>query len=105
VKDVVDIMYFFLRNRRKPGIYNSGTGKAETFMELVSETFKAMGISPVIEFIDTPADIRDKYQYFTQAEMKKLREAGYGKPFNSLAQGVPDYVKNFLLIEYPEKKS
>ncbi len=105
VKDVVDIMYFFLHNRKKPGIYNSGTGKAETFLELVSQTFKAMGISPSIEFIDTPADIRDKYQYFTQAEMEKLREAGYNKPFHSLAEGVPDYVKNYLLIDYSEKKS
>lgn len=96
VKDVADIMYFFLHNRKKPGIYNTGTGKAETFLELVSQTFKAMGKKPVIEFIDTPADIRDKYQYFTQAEMTKLREAGYQKKFLRLADGVPDYVRHYL---------
>jgi ADP-L-glycero-D-manno-heptose 6-epimerase len=96
VKDVVDIMYFFLHHRKKSGIYNTGTGKAETFLELVTQTFKAMGKKTVIEFIDTPADIRDKYQYFTQAEMTKLRDAGYQKKFLRLADGVPDYVRNYL---------
>jgi ADP-L-glycero-D-manno-heptose 6-epimerase len=96
VKDVVDIMYFFLHNRKKPGIYNTGTGKAETFLELVTQTFRAMGEKQVIEFIDTPIDIRDKYQYFTQAEMIKLRDAGYQKKFLQLADGVPDYVRNYL---------
>jgi ADP-L-glycero-D-manno-heptose 6-epimerase len=96
VKDVVDIMYFFLHNRKKPGIYNTGTGKAETFLELVTQTFRAMGKKQVIEFIDTPIDIRDKYQYFTQAEMIKLRDAGYQKKFLQLADGVPDYVRNYL---------
>jgi ADP-L-glycero-D-manno-heptose 6-epimerase len=100
VKDVVDIMYFFLHNRKKPGIYNTGTGKAETFLELVTQTFKAMGKIPVIEFIDTPADIRDKYQYFTQAEMIKLRDAGYQKEFLQLADGIPDYVRNYLGKRY-----
>lgn len=97
VKDLVDVLYFFLHNRRNSGIYNAGTGKAESFLELVNQTFKAMGIEPDISFIDTPVDIRDKYQYFTQAEMKKIREIGYKKPFHSLAEGVPDYVKNYLL--------
>jgi ADP-L-glycero-D-manno-heptose 6-epimerase len=97
VKDVVDILYFFLHNRRNSGIYNVGTGKAETFLELVKHTFKAMNIREDIEFIDTPADIRDKYQYFTQAEMSKLRNAGYVKTFKTLSDAVPEYVKNYLV--------
>jgi len=105
VRDVVDILYFFLHNRKKPGIYNAGTGKAETFLELVNQTFKAMNLPPQIEFVDTPADIRDKYQYFTQADMKKLREAGYRKKFRGLAEAVPEYVKEYLMIDYNEKKS
>jgi ADP-L-glycero-D-manno-heptose 6-epimerase len=96
VRDVVDIMYFFLHNRKNPGIYNTGTGMAETFLELVTQTFKAMGKKPVIEFIDMPDDIREKYQYYTQAEMLKLREAGYQKRIRGLAEGVADYVCNYL---------
>lgn len=97
VKDVVDIMYFFLHHRKNSGIYNTGTGKAETFLELVNQTFKAMGRKPEIEFVDTPADIRDKYQYFTQAEMSKLRSIGYNKPLRALSAGVADYVGSYLL--------
>ncbi len=96
VKDVVEIMYFFLHNRKKSGIYNTGTGKAETFLELVTQTFKAMGIPPDIEFIDMPEDIRNKYQYYTQAEMQKLRDTGYNKQIRVLAEGIPDYVRNYL---------
>jgi ADP-L-glycero-D-manno-heptose 6-epimerase len=96
VKDVVDIMYFFLHNRKNSGIYNTGTGMAETFLELVTQTFKAMGIPSKIEFIDMPDDIRDKYQYYTQAEMLKLREAGYQKRIRGLAEGIQDYVSNYL---------
>ena len=97
VKDVVDIMYFFLHHRKNSGIYNTGTGKAETFLELVNQTFKAIGRKPEIEFVDTPADIRDKYQYFTQAEMSKLRSIGYNKPLRALSAGVADYVGNYLI--------
>jgi len=97
VKDVVDIMYFFLHHRKNSGIYNTGTGKAETFLELVNQTFKAIGRKPEIEFVDTPADIRDKYQYFTQAEMSKLRSIGYKKPLRALSAGVADYVGNYLI--------
>ncbi len=104
VKDVADIMYFFLHKRKNPGIYNVGTGKAETFLELVTQTFGAMGIVPEIEFVDTPADIRDKYQYFTQADMRKLRGAGYLNEIRNLAKGIPDYVRNFLMIDNHEKK-
>ncbi len=97
VKDVTDVMYFFMLERKNPGIYNLGTGKAETFLELVIRTFGAMGREPVIGYIDTPEDIRDNYQYFTEARMDKLRKAGYEKPFRPLSEGIPDYVKNYLI--------
>jgi len=81
----------------KSGIYNLGTGKARSFYDLAANTFKAMGKDVNIEFIDIPEDIRDKYQYFTEANMNKLREAGYDKEFTSLEDGVADYVKNYLM--------
>ncbi len=96
VNDVVDVMYYFLHNRHKSGIYNLGTGKARTFKDLTSATFSAMHKQVKIEFIDTPKDIRDKYQYFTQAEMEKIREAGYKHPFHTLESGIHDYVANYL---------
>ena len=80
----------------KSGIYNLGTGKARSFYDLAAATFKAMGKDVNIEFIDIPEDIRDKYQYFTEANMTKLRNAGYDKEFTSLEDGVEDYVKNYL---------
>ncbi len=76
--------------------YNLGTGKARTFHDLVNATFQGMSIQPRIEYIDMPADIKDKYQYFTEANMDKLRAAGYKEPFYSLEEGVGDYVRNFL---------
>ncbi len=79
------------------GLYNLGTGKARSFDDLVKATFAGMGKEPVIEYIDMPEDIRDKYQYFTEADMNKLQDAGYTKPFYSLEDGVGDYVKNYLL--------
>jgi ADP-L-glycero-D-manno-heptose 6-epimerase len=79
------------------GLYNLGTGKARTFKDLVNAIFKSLGKEPVIEFIDTPPDIRDKYQYFTEADMSKIRNAGYNEDFYSLEEGVETYVKNFLL--------
>ncbi len=81
----------------KSGIYNLGTGKARSFYDLAANTFKAMGREVDIEFVDIPEDIRDKYQYFTEANMTKLREAGYDKEFTSLEDGVEDYVKNYLM--------
>lgn len=97
VKDVVDVLFFFLENQVKAGIYNLGTGKARTFLDLIRGTFHAMGMKEKIEFIDIPEDIRDKYQYFTQANMAKLSNAGYFIPFSTLEQGIDDYVKFFLL--------
>jgi len=96
VKDAVDVLLFLMENRKISGIYNLGTGKAETFNELVCQCFMALDLKPVVQYIDTPADIRDKYQYFTEADMSKLRSAGYTKSFQTLSEGVPDYVKHYL---------
>jgi ADP-L-glycero-D-manno-heptose 6-epimerase len=81
----------------KNGIYNVGTGKARTFKDLVKTIFTSLNLKPEIEFIDTPEDIREKYQYFTEADMSKLRSAGYDKKFFTLEEGVSSYVKDFLL--------
>ncbi len=97
VKDVVEVCYFLLHHRKNSGIYNLGSGKARTFLDLVKNTFAALKKEPQIEFIDTPVDIRDKYQYFTEANMNKLKSIGYTKPFYTLEQGVKDYVQNYLI--------
>lgn len=97
VKDVVDVCIFLMHHRKNSGIYNLGSGKARTFLDLTKSVFKAMGKKEDIEFIDTPADIRDKYQYFTEANMEKLKKIGYSKPFHSLEEGTEDYVKNYLM--------
>jgi ADP-L-glycero-D-manno-heptose 6-epimerase len=96
VKDVSDVMYFLMHHRKDPGIYNLGSGEARTFLDLATNTFKAMDKKPNIEFIPTPEDIRDKYQYFTEAKMDKLRSIGYHRPFYALEEGIEDYVKNYL---------
>lgn len=97
VKDLVDIMYFLMNHRKNSGLYNVGTGQGRTFLDLTLNTFKAMDLEPNVEFVDTPIDIRDKYQYFTEASMSKLRGIGYNKPFYTLEEGVTDYVKNYLI--------
>ena len=97
VKDVTSVCYFLMHHRKNSGIYNLGTGKARSFYDLASSTFKAMGIENNIQFIDMPADIRDKYQYFTEAKMAKLNAIGYKEPFYTLEEGVTDYVSNYLL--------
>ena len=97
VKDVANVILWLMQNQPESGLYNIGTGKARSFYDLADNTFKALGLKTNIEFIDTPLDIRDKYQYFTEAKMGKLRNAGYTKPFTSLEEGVFDYVRNYLL--------
>jgi ADP-L-glycero-D-manno-heptose 6-epimerase len=104
VKDLVKVIGWMLHqmmsnswDANKNGLYNLGTGKARSFYDLAANTFKAQGLAPNIEFIDMPLDIRDKYQYFTEANMAKLRTAGYTAPFYSLEEGVNDYVANYLL--------
>ncbi|CCH00778.1 ADP-L-glycero-D-manno-heptose-6-epimerase [Fibrella aestuarina BUZ 2] len=96
VKDVLDVCLFLMHHRRNSGIYNLGSGTARTFLDLANNTFAAMDLEPQVTFIDTPADIRDKYQYYTQANMAKLRSIGYEKPFHSLEAGIADYVRNYL---------
>ena len=103
VKDVVEVCYFFYKNNltcreagKYSGLYNVGTGTARTFWDLATNTFKAMDLPPNISFIDTPEDIRAAYQYFTEANMAKLKAAGYDQPFYSLEAGVEDYVRKYL---------
>ncbi|RXK52191.1 ADP-glyceromanno-heptose 6-epimerase [Aquirufa rosea] len=97
VKDLIDVCIFLMEHRKNSGIYNLGTGIARSFNDLGKATFAAMGKEAVINYIDTPADIRDKYQYFTEANMSKLREIGFTQPFHTLEEGVKDYVQNYLL--------
>ena len=97
VKDVVNVCFFLMHHRKDSAIYNLGSGTARTFKDLVSATFKAMKQPEKIDFIDTPVDIRDKYQYFTEASMTKLKSIGYSKEFTSLEDGVNDYVSNYLV--------
>ncbi len=99
VKDVLEVCIFLMHHRRNSGIYNLGTGIARTFNDLATSTFDTLDIEPNIEYIDTPLDIRDKYQYFTEAKMTKLRAIGYQTPFTSLEDGVKDYVENYLMLE------
>jgi len=96
VEDVCNVIAWLMEKRPGSGLYNVGTGKAETFLELVNSVFKAMNLQPDISYIDTPEDIRDRYQYFTEAKMEKLRTAGYEKPFRSLRDGVQEYVTRYL---------
>jgi len=96
VKDLVNVCYFLMHHRKNSGIYNLGSGTARTFLDLVTNTFLALGKAPEIGFIDTPEDIRDKYQYFTEANMEKLKGIGYSIPFHTLEEGITDYVQNYL---------
>ena len=111
VKDVVDVIFWMMEEiqnskfkiqnvetaKLQSGLYNLGTGKARTFEDLVKATFTGMDKEPSIQFIDMPLDIRDKYQYFTEANMQKLQKAGYRKEFYGLEEGVEDYVRNYLV--------
>jgi ADP-L-glycero-D-manno-heptose 6-epimerase len=96
VKDVVEVCMYLMNEKPTSGIYNLGSGKARTFLDLATNTFHALKVTPNIEFIDTPIDIRDKYQYFTEANMNKLVSSGYKIPFHTLEEGVKDYVENYL---------
>ena len=96
VKDVIDVLFFLFKNGKDSGLYNLGTGKARTFLDLARSTFQAMDMPENIFFIDTPADIRDKYQYFTEARMDKLRSVGYDNSFYSLEEGIEEYVVEYL---------
>ena len=97
VKDAVDMTLYFLENRDKNGLYNIGTGNAQTWNDLVTALFKAMDKPVNIEYIDMPDHLKGKYQYFTEGNLDKLRDTGYNKEIFSLEKGVEDYVKNYLL--------
>ena len=99
VKDVVEVCLFLMEKQANSGIYNLGSGKARPFLDLAKNTFKSMDVPENISFIDTPIDIRDKYQYFTEADMAKMLEAGYKGGFHTLEEGVKDYVQNYLIGE------
>jgi ADP-L-glycero-D-manno-heptose 6-epimerase len=99
VRDVLEMIIFLQKERPKSGIYNIGTGKARTFEDLVSQIFVSLGMKKNIEFIDIPRDIRETYQYFTEAEMSKLRAAGYTQEMTSLEDGIHEYVSDYLLTK------
>jgi ADP-L-glycero-D-manno-heptose 6-epimerase len=99
VKDICKVCCFLMENKPENGIYNLGTGTARTFYDLALATFKAMNKAANISFIPTPEDIRDKYQYFTEAKMDKLISAAYTEKFYTLEEGVTDYVQNYLMQE------
>lgn len=92
VKDVAKVILWLMEHRPASGLYNVGTGKARSFYDLADNTFKALDMETKIQFIDTPLEIRDKYQYFTEANITKLRNAGYTAPFTSLEDGIADYI-------------
>lgn len=96
VDDIAEVMFFFWESQRNPGIYNVGTGKARSFLDLTRAVFESMNKNPEIQFIDTPSEIRGRYQYFTEADIQKLREIGYSRPFKDLENGIQDYVSNYL---------
>lgn len=99
VKDIVSICVWLMEQQPTSGLYNAGTGEGRTFVDLANGLFSAIEKPADIQFIDTPIDIRDKYQYFTQADTKKLRAAGYSIPFTSLEDGIKEYVTEFLLTQ------
>ncbi|MDH5597647.1 MAG: ADP-glyceromanno-heptose 6-epimerase [Cyclobacteriaceae bacterium] len=97
IKDVMEVCFWLMNHRKDSGIYNLGSGTARTFLDLVRAVFKALDIPENIEFIDTPEDIRDKYQYYTKAEMGKLIKIGYEKKFMELEKGIEQYLSNYLI--------
>jgi len=96
VFDLVNVIFWLMIEKPSSGIYNLGSGKAETFLQLGNAVFKALELDPKIDFIDTPEDIREKYQYFTEANMQKLIASGYTEKFKTIEDGTIDYVKNYL---------
>ncbi|MBQ3457896.1 MAG: NAD-dependent epimerase/dehydratase family protein, partial [Synergistaceae bacterium] len=100
VKDICEVIKWLLNNRSVNGLFNLGTGNAQSFRELAEATFHALGLEPNIKYIEMPENLQKKYQYYTKAEMSKLREAGYDKPFMNLEAGARDYVLEHLNKEY-----
>lgn len=100
VKDVARVVRYFLERPETQGIYNVGTGKARSFNDLAKALFGGLDLTPNIEYFDMPEELRDKYQYFTEADLAKLREAGYTEEFTPLEDAVDDYVRNYLAQDY-----
>jgi len=100
IKDICKVVKFVMQNEDVNGLFNLGTGQARSFYDLAAATFHAMGLEPNIKYIDMPETLRPKYQYYTQANMEKLRNAGYQEAFYSLEDGARDYVQNYLMKEY-----
>lgn len=96
VKDICSVIFWLLQNKNVSGLFNVGTGKAQSFKELATATFCALNLEPNIEYIIMPEHLKEKYQYYTQASMVKLRLAGYDKEFSNLEEGVGDYVREYL---------
>jgi len=96
VKDVLRVLIHFMNHRKQSGLFNLGTGKARTFKDLALAVFHSLNLEPVIEYIDTPEDIRDTYQYFTEADTQRLLAAGYEGGFTELEAAVDDYVRHYL---------
>jgi ADP-L-glycero-D-manno-heptose 6-epimerase len=99
VDDISEVMLFFMENQKNSGIYNVGTGKARTYLDLSRAVFESLKMNPEISFVDTPQDLKNRYQYFTEADIQKLREIGYYKPFTCLEDGIKEYISNFLVAE------
>ncbi len=100
VKDIVSVMLFFLEHADVSGIFNVGTGNAQSFYELAEAVFMACGKKPNISFNEMPKEIREQFQYFTQADISRLRSVGYSQSFKNLEEGVQDYVQNYLELKY-----
>ena len=96
VKDVCDVVLWFLEHSQHSGLFNVGTGKARSFAQLAQAVFHAMGRKPQIEYVDMPEQLKEKYQYYTQADITKLREVGYQGEFMDVEEGVRDYVQGYL---------
>lgn len=101
VKDCVKVVEWFLKNPNQSGLFNLGTGEARTFEDLAKACFAAVGNELAITYIDMPVEVKDKYQYLTEAKVDRLRKAGYGLPFTSLEEGIKDYIQNHLDTEDP----
>ncbi len=97
IKDVLSVLLHFMENRKNSGIYNLGSGRSHTFLALAEGVFKALGIPPEISYIDMPEDIRDTYQYYTQASMERIKKAGYTKAFWDFDSAIADYVQHYLI--------
>jgi ADP-L-glycero-D-manno-heptose 6-epimerase len=100
VKDILNVIEFLLEHENINGIYNVGSGKARSFNDLAVSIFSAMGCKPKIEYVDMPEGLVDKYQYFTEADISRIRKSGYLEEFTSLEDGCADYVKNYLVMGY-----